>query len=877
MPLTAEHARLADPAAWRAWGPYVADRQWGTVREDYSPTGDAWGYLPFAHAHLRAYRWGEDGLAGVSDEHQKLCLAVALWNEADPILKERLFGLTNAEGNHGEDVKEAYFPLDATPTHSYLRFLYKYPQRAFPYQQLVEENGRRGRLDREYELADTGAFAEGRYFDVEIEYAKASPDNLVMRVTAHNRGPEPAPLHILPHLWFRNTWSWVPDVLPPSLRSRGDIVRVEHPDFPGWVAACDGGNWLFCENETNSRVLFDSPGPQFPKDAIGRRVVRGQADAVNPQRVGTKAAAWRRFKVPAGGSVAVRLVLGRTPPVTTIGLAGFVDSIITHRRTQADEFYADLQQHIQNEDARRVQRQAFAGLIWSKQFYSYDVRTWLKGDPAQPPPPPARKAGRNADWDHLSAADIICMPDKWEYPWFAAWDSAFHMIPIALVDPDFAKRQLLLFLRHGYLNPNGQIPAYEWNFGDVNPPVQAWACWRVFQIDRKHHRREEGGGGGDRDFLERAFHKLLLNFTWWVNRKDPAGRNVFQGGFLGLDNIGVFDRSQPLPTGGHLNQADATAWVAMYSLNLMRIALELARTNPAYQDIAAKFFRHFLQIADAMTDLGGVGLGLWDEQDQFYYDDLVTPDGQMIPLRVRSLVGLIPLFAVEVLDPNLIESVPDFVRQVEQELADRPDYAALVSRWSVAGRGESRLLSLLRGHRLKKLLRRMLDAAEFLSDHGVRSLSKYHEGEPYRFRVPGNELTVTYTPGESESGMFGGNSNWRGPVWLPVNYLIVESLQRFHHYYGDNFRVEHPTGSGTLRTLSEIADDLSARLVGAFVRNADGRRAVFGDDEQSQRDEHFRDCLVFPEHLHGETGRGLGALHQTGWTALVAKLLMPRG
>ena len=712
MPPTAEHARLADPAPWRAWGPYVADRQWGTVREDYSPTGDAWGYLPFAHAHMRAYRWGEDGLAGVSDEHQKLCLAVALWNGADPILKERLFGLTNAEGNHGEDVKEAYFPLDAIPSHSYLKFLYKYPQRPFPYQQLVEENGRRGRLDREYELADTGAFAEGRYFDVEIEYAKASPADLVMRVTAYNRGPEPAPLHILPHLWFRNTWSWVPDVMPPELRLAGDAVRVNHPDFPGWAAACDGdGEWLFCENESNGPVLFHSPGAQFPKDSVGRRVVNGQADAVNPERVGTKAAAWRRFVVPAGGSVQVRVVLGRSPPVTAGGLSAAVDSLIDQRRAEADEFYADLQQGIPDEDARRVQRQAFAGLIWSKQFYCYDVRTWLKGDPAQPPPPAARKAGRNADWEHLSAADVICLPDKWEYPWFAAWDSAFHMIPMAVIDPDFAKRQLLLFLRHGYLNPNGQIPAYEWNFGDVNPPVHAWACWRVFQIDRKHHRGDEGG---DRDFLERCFHKLLLNFTWWVNRKDPSGRNVFQGGFLGLDNIGVFDRSQPLPTGGHLNQADATAWVAMYSLNLMRIALELARTNPAYQDIAAKFFRHFLQIADAMTDLGGVGLGLWDEQDQFYYDDLVTPDGQMIPLRVRSLVGLIPLFAVEVLDPDLVESVPEFVRQVEQELADRPDYTALVSRWHEPGKGDSRLLSLLRGHRLKKLLRRMLDAAEFL-------------------------------------------------------------------------------------------------------------------------------------------------------------------
>jgi hypothetical protein len=852
----------------------VADRQWGTVREDYSATGDAWGYLPFAHAHLRAYRWGEDGLAGVSDDQQRLCLAVALWNGADPILKERLFGLTNAEGNHGEDVKEAYFPLDATPTHSYLKFLYKYPQRAFPYQQLLAENGRRTKADRECELADTGVFADGRYFDVEIEYAKASPADILLRVTAYNRGPDQAPLHVLPHLWFRNTWSWVPDVMPPELRLAAARVAVEHPDFPGFVAVSDGSpEWLFCENESNSRVLFNSPGAQYPKDAIDRRVVDGQADAVNPERVGTKAAAWHRFTVPAGGSVTVRLFLGQSPPMIMGRLWEAFDSVIAQRRAEADEFYAHLQRDIPDPDARRVQRQALAGLIWSKQFYHYDVRQWLKGDPAQPPPPPARKAGRNVDWEHLSNADVICMPDKWEYPWYAAWDSAFHMVPMALIDPDFAKRQLLLFLRHGYLHPNGQLPAYEWNFGDVNPPVHAWACWRVYQMDRKHHR----GGVGDRDFLERAFHKLLLNFTWWVNRKDPDGRNVFQGGFLGLDNIGVFDRSQPLPGGGHLNQADATAWVAMYSLNLMRIGLELARDNPSYQDIAAKFFRHFLQIAEAMTDLGGVGLGLWDEQDQFYYDELVTPDGQMLPLRVRSLVGLIPLFAVEVLDPELVESVPEFARQVEVELAARPDYAALVSRWQVPGEGDTRLLSLLRGHRLKKLLARMLDPAEFLSDYGVRSLSKFHEREPYRFRVDGGELAVRYTPGESDTRMFGGNSNWRGPVWLPVNYLIVESLQRFHHYYGDDFRVEHPAGSGNRVSLLDVAHDLSARLVGAFVRDRSGRRAVFGDDELAQRDEQFRDHLVFPEHLHGDTGRGVGALHQTGWTALVAKLLMPRG
>jgi hypothetical protein len=882
----AERLRLsyanAGTEAWRKWGPYLSERQWGTVREDYSPGGNAWGGFPHDHARSRAYRWGEDGIAGASDDEHRLCLALALWNGRDPILKERLFGLTNNEGNHGEDVKELYYYLDATPTHSYLKMLYKYPQDEFPYGRLVEENRRRGKDRPEFELLDTGVFGDDRYFDVFVEYAKAGPDELLMRVTAHNRGPEAAVLHLLPQAWFRNTWSWKHGQPKPAIRRAGpNLLALSHPTLGDYFLHTDGdADLLFCDNETNVRRLYgtaDAPG--YFKDAFHEAVLHGNRAAVNPGQTGTKAAAHFRVTIPAGDSATIRLRLVNAANASACGrgtngaacpFAGF-DAVFTERIREADAFFTDLQQDMADPDARLVQRQALAGMIWSKQFYYYDVPEWLRGDPAQPAPPAERRHGRNRDWEHLNNADVISMPDKWEYPWYAAWDLAFHMIPFALVDAEFAKQQLVLLTREWYMHPNGQLPAYEWAFGDVNPPVHAWAAWRVFQIDRKQH-----GGHGDLAFLERVFHKLMLNFTWWVNRKDAQGRNVFQGGFLGLDNIGVFDRSAPLPTGGFINQSDGTAWMAMYCLNLMRIALELAQHNHVYEDIATKFFEHFLHIAEAMTNLGGAGAGLWDEADEFYYDELTLPDGSMHKLRVRSMVGLIPLFAVETLEPELLERLPDFARRLQWFLDHRPDLAKLVSRWCDPGRGERRLLSLLRGHRMKCLLRRMLDESEFLSDYGVRAVSKVHEREPYTVWAGGQPHTVRYHPGESDSGLFGGNANWRGPVWFPVNYLLVESLQKFHHYYGDDFLVECPTGSGRFQTLGEVADELTLRLTRLFLRGPDGRRPVFGDDARSQADRHFRDHLLFYEYFHGDTGRGVGAAHQTGWTGLVAKLLQPR-
>jgi Glycosyl hydrolase family 63 C-terminal domain len=858
---------------WRRWGPYLSERQWGTVREDYSPDGNAWSYFPHEHARSRAYRWGEDGLAGVSDDGQRLCLALALWNGKDPILKERLFGLTNAEGNHGEDVKELYYYLDATPSHAYLKMLYKYPQREFPYASLVEGNRRRGRGQPEFELLDTGVFDDDRYFDVFVEYAKAAPEDLLMQVTVHNRGADAAPIHLLPQVWFRNTWSWKPGSDRPALAAEGDrAVVVRHPERGTYHVHGEGEpTLLFCDNDTNAPRLFGSNGaPGHYKDAFHEYVVHGRADAVNPARTGTKAAFHYALTVPAGGSACVRLRLTSAPAAEPF-LA--LEEVLGRRRREADEFYAELQADLRDPDARNVQRQALAGLIWGKQYYGYDVWEWLHGDPGQPPPPPQRRQGRNRDWEHLRNGDILSMPDKWEYPWYAAWDLAFHCLPFALIDPEFAKAQLVLLTRERYLHPNGQLPAYEWAFGDVNPPVHAWAAWRVYQIDRKQR-----GGRGDLAFLERVFHKLLLNFTWWVNRKDLQGRNVFQGGFLGLDNIGLFDRSAPLPQGGFVNQADGTAWMAMYCLNLMRIALELAQHNPAYEDIATKFFEHFLEIAKAMTRVGGdgQGVGLWDEQDEFYYDQLHLPDGRMVRQRVRSMVGLIPLFAVETVEPELLNRLPEFRRRLEWFLDHRPDLASLVSRWQEPGRGERRLLSLLRGHRMKRLLRRMLDEAEFLSDYGVRALSRHHREHPYTVTCHGTVLTVSYQPGESDSGLFGGNSNWRGPVWFPVNYLIIEALQKFHHYYGDDFKIECPTGSGRFMTINAVAQELTRRLTRIFLRDQGGRRAVFGDSDKLQNDPHFRDYLLFYEYFHGDTGRGVGASHQTGWTGLVAKLLQPR-
>jgi hypothetical protein len=859
--------------AWKRWGPYLSERQWGTVREDYSAGGDAWGYFPHHVAPARAFRWGEDGLAGFCDDQQHLCLSIAMWNGKDPILKERLFGLTNAEGNHGEDVKELYWYLDATPTGSYARMLYKYPLQEFPYLRLLEESARRGRGRPEFELLDTGLFADDRYFDVFVEYAKADAEDVLLRVTVHNRGPAAAGLHLLVQAWFRNTWSWPAQAVRPVLEAAGPAtIAVHHAELGDRLLLLDGEpELLFCDNDTNTPRLFDGNGAKgYYKDAFRDYVVSGHREAVNPQRKGTKSAGLYRLNVPAGGSASVRARL--IPAASRASLADF-DTIVAQRQQEADAFYADLQAGLHDEDARRVQRQALAGLLWSKQFYHYDVPLWLDGDPAQPPPPPERKNGRNQDWRHLNNADIVSMPDKWEYPWFAAWDLAFHMLPMALVDADFAKDQLVLLTREWYAHPNGQLPAYEWAFGDVNPPVHAWAAWRVFQIDRKQR-----GDAGDLAFLERIFHKLLLNFTWWVNRKDARGKNIFQGGFLGLDNIGVFDRNVPLPDGTLLEQADGTSWMALFSLNMLRMSLHLALHNPVYQDIATKFFEHFLGIAEAMTNMGGAhsGVGLWDEADGFYYDHLRPRTGPAVPLKVRSMVGLIPLFAVETLEPECLDRLPDFSRRMQWYLDYRPDLARLVSRWHEPGRGDRRLLSLLRGHRMKCLLRRMLDESEFLAPHGVRSLSRWHREHPYTLATDGQSRSVGYLPAESDSGMFGGNSNWRGPVWFPVNYLIVESLQKFHHYYGDDFKVECPTGSGKMCTLEEVACELTRRLTGLFLLDESGRRPVYGDCAKMQGDKHFRDHVLFYEYFDGDTGRGLGASHQTGWTALVAKLLQPR-
>ena len=879
--MTPERLRIEQSGSpdspWRRWGPYLSERQWGTVREDYSSGGTAWEYFSHDQARSRAYRWGEDGIAGISDHEQHLWLAVALWNGHDPILKERLFGLTNHEANHGEDVKELYYYLDATPTHSYLKMLYKYPQRAFPYAQLVEENRRRTRHDPECEVIDTHVFDDHRYFDVFVEYAKSAPEDILMQITVCNRGPEEAVVHVLPQLWFRNTWSWGYHHDRPTLQAASArSVLAWHRSLGAYTFAAEAArSFLFCDNETNARRLWGvSATSGYAKDAFHEYLVDRNGSAVNPEGTGTKVAAHHVVSVPAGGEERIRVRLGRH-----LGESCFEDfaTVMRARRGEADAFYADVQRGLRCEDERRVQRQAFAGMVWNKQFFYYDIPQWLNGDPAQPLPPAARQHGRNHEWAHLNSADVISMPDKWEYPWFAAWDLAFHTIPLALIDPEFAKQQLVLITREWYMHPNGQLPAYEWAFDDVNPPVHAWAAWRVFQIDRKQKRRTHPDSVGDLEFLERVLHKLMLNFYWWVNRKDAAGRNIFQGGFLGLDNIAVFDRSSPLPTGGRINQSDGTSWMAMYSLNLMRIALELAQHDHVYEDIATTFLEHFLDIAKAMTDIGGQGIGLWDDEDGFFFDVLHLPDGSMIPLKVRSMVGLIPLFAVETLEPELLRHVPEFTARLEWYLDYRPDLAALVSRWCEPGQGERRLLSLLRGSRMKKLLRRMLDESEFLSDYGVRALSRRHREQPYTFRWDGQERTVAYQPGESTSEHFGGNSNWRGPIWFPVNFLIVESLQKFHHYYGDEFRIECPTGSGRYLTINDVAVELKRRLTRLFLSDRDGRRAACGNDPRFQQDPHFRDYIHFHEYFDGDTGRGLGASHQTGWTGLVAKLLQPRG
>ena len=883
-----EAKRLAEDARrvknWKRWGPYLAERQWGTVREDYSPTGECWDYFPHDHARSRAYRWGEDGLLGISDRECRLCFAIALWNGRDPILKERLFGLTGPEGNHGEDVKECYYYLDATPTHSYLAALYKYPQRAFPYADLVEENRRRGKLDPEYELTDTGAFDGDRYFDVTAEYAKASPDDILVRITVANRGPDDAPLHLLPTLWFRNTWAWgrAGEKHPPKPRLHQAAARrvaAEHATLGRFVLeaapASDGTapELLFTENDTNAARLFGAAGGGGPaKDAFHEYVVAGRADAVSPTGSGTKAAAHYRLVVPARGAVVVTLRLAPAAdvpdeavvPDEAAARGRAFDRVFARRIAEADAFYEDRIPAPLSAEERRVSRQAYAGLLWSKQFYHYAVGEWLDGDPASPPPPAERRRGRNAEWRHLYNADVISMPDKWEYPWYAAWDLAFHAVPLARVDPHFAKEQLVLLLREWYMHPNGQIPAYEFAFGDVNPPVHAWAAWRVYKMTGPRGKR-------DRLFLARVFQKLLLNFTWWVNRKDPEGHNLFAGGFLGLDNIGVFDRSQPLPTGGHLEQADGTAWMAFYCATMLSMALELASEDPAYEDVASKFFEHFVAITDAMNSLGGTGL--WDERDGFYYDQLHL-DHTQIPLRVRSLVGLVPLFACEVLEQPTLDRLPGFTKRMSWFLENRPELARYTSYMSAEpGHHGHRLLAIPSRERLERVLRYLLDESEFLSPYGVRSVSRAHRAHPYVFRVGGEEFRVAYDPGEGTSGLFGGNSNWRGPIWFPMNYLLIEALERYDHFYGESFRVECPVGSGRTLTLGGVAHELSARLARLFLPDESGHRPCHGGDPRYAAGAPWRDLVLFHEYFHGDSGRGAGASHQTGWTALVARCL----
>ena len=882
--MTAEEQRLDESHQrtkhWKRWGPYLAERQWGTVREDYSPGGTAWEYFPHDMARSRAYRWGEDGIGGISDRHQRVCFALALWNGRDHILKERLFGLTGNEGNHGEDVKEYYFYLDSTPTHSYMKYLYKYPQAAFPYDQLVEENRKRGKREPEFELMDTGVFNENRYFDVFMEYAKAAPEDILIKITAWNRGPEEEQLDLLPTLWFRNIWSFGEKHGHPQLSRVPDfmgaaVVAAEESRYgKRWLLVEGSQEMLFTENETNFQRVFGYPDKSpYVKDGFHEYVIGGVKEAVNPAQKGTKCAARYRFKIAPGASVTVRLRLTNAEPKD--GVPNPFDAIFEKtfelRRGEADQFYARRFPQERSEDAHSIMRQALAGMLWSKQCYHYDVRTWLEGDPGQPPPPPERKKGRNHDWTHLYNADVISMPDKWEYPWFAAWDLAFHTVALSLVDPDFAKEQLILLLREWYMHPNGQLPAYEWAFGDVNPPVHAWAAWRVYKIEKRIR------GRADRSFLERVFHKLLLNFTWWVNRKDPDGMNVFQGGFLGLDNIGVFDRSQPLPTGGHLEQSDGTSWMGMYCLNMLAISLELAREDPAYEDVASKFFEHFVHIADAINSHVAEGLSLWDEEDGFFYDAVHLPNGDQHYLKVRSMVGLIPLFAVETLEPELIARLPGFQRRMQWFLDNMPSFASRVDASQTSPNGVRRLLSLVDRKQLVRIIGYMVNKEEFYSPHGIRALSKYHAAHPYTLSVNGNEYRVDYEPGESQSGLFGGNSNWRGPVWFPPNFLMIESLQKFHHYYGDDFRVECPSGSGKQMSLWDVSAELSRSLTHIFLRDENGRRPVYGGNEKFQTDTLWRDLILFYEYFHGDTGAGLGASHQTGWTGLVSKLLEQAG
>lgn len=860
-------------AHWKRWGPYLSERAWGTVREDYSPDGTAWEHVSHDHSRSKTYRWNEDGIAGISDRHQKICFSVALWNHQDPILKERLFGLTGNEGNHGEDAKECYFYLDSTPTHSYMRYLYKYPQAPFPYSALVAENRRRSRLDPEFELLDTGIFEDNRYFDVFIEYAKQDAEDILIRITAANRASQPASLDILPTIWFRNTWSWGHKVQRPQLCAHEvSSIRLEEPSYgQRFLIYEQGGQPLFTENETNTRRLYGhDSGHAYFKDGINNCVVNGDSAAVNPAQTGTKASILYRLEIPAHKEQTIRLRLTPNGQHQVLNAKEF-DAIFQVRKQEADQFYSTIIPADLSEDAANVMRQSFGGLLWSKQFYHYVVKDWLSGDPAGPPPPDQRRSGRNCDWSHLFNADVISMPDKWEYPWYAAWDLAFHCVPLALVDSDFAKEQLTLMVREWYMHPNGQLPAYEWALGDVNPPVHAWAAWRVYKIEKKRR------GVGDRVFLKRIFHKLLLNFTWWVNRKDAEGRNVFQGGFLGLDNIGVFDRSAPLPTGGHLEQADGTGWMAMYCLNLLAIALELAKEDPAYEDVASKFWEHFLYIASAMNHMGHDGIGLWDDTDGFFYDVLHIPGQGQLPLKIRSMVGLIPLFAVETLEPELMHRLPGFSRRLNWFVQNRPDLTSNVACMQAEGKAERRLLSIVNSDELRRVLKIMLDETEFLSPYGIRALSRRHYHEPFVFPVNGSEYRVAYEPAESSTGLFGGNSNWRGPIWFPVNFLLIESLQKFHHYLGDDFQIECPTGSGQLMNLAEVAQELSHRMARIFLKDDQGARPVHGGQTLYRDDPHWKDLVLFHEYFHGDNGSGIGASHQTGWTSIVAKLIEQNG
>ncbi|MCE9590063.1 MAG: glucosidase [Planctomycetes bacterium] len=877
----AESRRLEEDSSrthnWKRWGPYLSERQWGTVREDYSADGSSWTYFPHDHARSRAYRWGEDGLMGLTDRECRLCFAVALWNGKDPILKERLYGLSGPEGNHGEDVKECYYYLDSTPTHSYMKTLYKYPQAEFPYARLLEENERRGRKVGEFELADTGVFDGSRYFDVFVEYAKAGPEDVLVKVTVANRGPERARVHVLPTLWFRNTWVWGCkhegcEVKPRMWGEGPATVHTDHASLGRHRFSVDRGPdgkfapLLFTENETNNERLFDAPNlSKWVKDGNESFVIRGVKEAVNPKPFGTKVAPHFVPDLGPGEEAVVRLRLTLESEATDAPFGAEFEDVFTTRKSEADAFYdSHMPAHLTPSE-RGVMRQAYAGLLWSKQFYHYIVKDWLDGDPSMPPPPARRFNGRNADWGHLFNRDVISMPDKWEYPWYAAWDLAFHMIPFAKIDPRFAKDQLILFLREWYMHPNGQVPAYEWALGDVNPPVHAWSCFRVYKMTGPR-------GGRDRVFLGRVFQKLMINFTWWVNRKDVSGKHLFSGGFLGLDNVGVFDRSQPLPTGGHLEQADGTAWMAFFCNEMLSMALELATESPEYEDVASKFFEHFIAIADAMNCLGGNGL--WDEEDGFYYDQ-IRHEGRTTPLRVRSMVGLLPLIACSTLEYNTIRRLTGFKKRMAWFLEHRQDLAQRISYFETLGTSAQPryLLAIPSRDRLERTLRYMLDEKEFLSPYGIRSVSAVHKDRPYIFRADGREYRVDYVPGESNSDLFGGNSNWRGPVWFPVNYLLVEALERYHHFYGDTLKVECPTGSGRWMNLQEVAAELSMRLARIFIPDAAGKRPCHGNDPRYASDPHWKDLVLFYEYFHGDNGSGVGANHQTGWTSLVTRCL----